>query len=224
MSVNHYRIALAAASLPLMGCGHAFSTLAPGGPAAHKLAGLGWFVYVIFCVVAAIMWALIAWAALRRRGSFEEHAPYDMGGGQSWILIGGFAIPFVILAVIFVVGLDTMSAFPLDGGHHAMAQNTAADIRLTGHRWWWQVQYVNGPVTEQVMSANEIHIPVGRPVDIDLGSSDVIHSFFVPTLHGKVDLVPGQINRIRIQADYAGIFHGRCAEYCERSTRTCSSR
>jgi cytochrome c oxidase subunit 2 len=88
------------------------------------------------------------------------------------------------------------------------------DIRMVGHQWWWQVEYVKGGPPQYMMTANELHIPVGRPVDIDLTSYDVIHSFFVPTLHGKVDLIPGQVNRIRIEADHAGVYQGRCAEFC----------
>jgi cytochrome c oxidase subunit 2 len=189
--------------------------VSPGGPASGNIAALGWFVFILFCVVAVIMWVLIAWISLRRRGSFDQHAPVDVGGGQSWILIGGFVIPFVILAAVFVVGLDSMTAFPLGGPHQGMAHTTPPpDIRMTGHQWWWQVQYVKGPLPQLVMTADEIHVPVGRPVDIDLTSDDVIHSFFVPTLHGKVDLIPGQMNRIRIEADQPGIYRGRCAEYC----------
>jgi cytochrome c oxidase subunit 2 len=89
-----------------------------------------------------------------------------------------------------------------------------AEILVTGHQWWWQVRYKEGELSTQALTANEIHIPTGRAVDIDLTSVDVIHSFWVPTLHGKVDLIPGQLNRIRIQADHPGVFRGQCAEYC----------
>jgi len=194
----------------LTGCGHPGSMFAPGGPAAENLAHLGWFVFVLFIVVAVIMWVLLGWSVLRRRGTFDEHAPVDVGGGQPWILIGGFAIPFVILAAVFVIGLDAMTEFPLEGPH----ETVPADIRVTGHRWWWQVNYIKGQMDQQVATANEIHIPVGRPVDIDLTSDDVIHSFFVPRIHGKVDLIPGQTNRIRIEASQPGVYRGQCAEYC----------
>ncbi len=205
---------LASAAL-LAGCGHPFSTLAPGGPASQNLAGLGWFIYMLFLVITFIMWGLIVWVSLRRRGSFDEHAPVDAGGGQPWILIGGFAIPFVVLAVVLVVGLEKMAAFPLAGSNHMTHGTTQpADLRVIGHQWWWEVVYSKGSPAEQMTTANEIHIPVGTPVDIDLTSRDVIHSFFAPSLHGKVDLIPGQMNRIRIQADRPGVYHGRCAEFC----------
>lgn len=199
-------------SLPILfltGCNRTQSMLAPGGAGSDHIASLGWWIFIVFLSIAAIMWLLILWLSIRRRGTFEEHAPVDVGGGQNWILIGGFTIPFLVLAAVFVVGLVRMSAFPLGG-----PAGEPPDIRITGHQWWWQIQYLDGPDDTHFTTANEIHIPVGRPVNIDLGSADVIHSFFVPTLNGKVDLIPGQLNRVRIQADHAGVFRGQCAEYC----------
>jgi cytochrome c oxidase subunit 2 len=87
-------------------------------------------------------------------------------------------------------------------------------VQVIGHQWWWEVNYLYGGVSEHVTDANEIHVPVGEPIDIDLESRDVIHSFWVPELHGKVDLIPGMVNRIRIQADRPAVFRGECAEYC----------
>ena len=119
-----------AVSLALLtGCGHPQSMFAPGGPAANHLANLGWFVFSLFIIVAVVMWALLGWAVSRRRGSFAEHAPIDVGGGQPWILIGGFAIPFVILAVVFVVGLDAMTEFPLEGPHETRSPRGAGRPR-----------------------------------------------------------------------------------------------
>ncbi|HVW85936.1 MAG TPA: cytochrome c oxidase subunit II [Bryobacteraceae bacterium] len=205
---------LALISLPLLavlqaGCNQQ-SSLSPGGPAARELSRMNWFILILFIVIAVVMWILIALVASRPRGSLREHAPVDAGGGHEWVWIGGFAIPAAILAVVFVVGLRGMSKFPL---HDGMA-HTPAEIRITGHQWWWDVQYLNSNVSLEANTANEIHIPAGRAVDIDLASNDVIHSFWVPSLHGKVDLIPGQFNRIRIQADQPGVYRGQCAEYC----------
>jgi cytochrome c oxidase subunit II len=200
------------AGLPLLvlaGCGRNQSMMAPGGPGSEHIAGMAWWNFILYLAITAIMWVLILWLALRRRGTFERHEPVDAGGGQNWILIGGFTIPFLVLCAVFVVGLVNMSAFPLGG---RMGQ--PADIQITGHQWWWQIEYVKGPVDRRITTANEIHVPVGVPVNIDLRSADVIHSFFVPSLNGKVDLIPGQINRVRIQADHAGPFRGQCAEFC----------
>ena len=162
-----------------------------------------------FLIVAAVMWVLIVWAAKRNRGSLAEHAPPDIGGGHRWILIGGFAIPFIILSVMFVWGMEMLGDFPLHDGNAA-----EPDITVIGHQWWWQVQYVQGPPNEHFTTANEIHIPVGRYINVELKTADVIHSFWVPELHGKVDMIPGQPNMIRIRADHAGTFRGECGEYC----------
>lgn len=180
-----------------------------GGPAAGNLAALTAFVFISLTVVAVVMFGLILYFALHRRGTLAEHAPFDAGGGHSFVLVGGLAIPAAILAVIFVTGLKDMSAFPLHGEEHH-----APDMRISGHQWWWDVQYLFNQTDLMVRTANEIHIAVGRPVDIELASADVIHSFWVPELHGKVDLVPGHKNRIRIQAARAGVFRGQCAEFC----------
>ena len=88
------------------------------------------------------------------------------------------------------------------------------DILITGHQWWWEVQYLASAPDEQFTTANEIHIPTGRSVNIELESQDVIHSFWVPSLHGKVDLIPGLPNFIRIEASEPGNYQGQCAEYC----------
>jgi cytochrome c oxidase subunit 2 len=189
--------------------GQAQSTLDPAGPAAKSLSDLSWFVFILFTAVAVVMCSLIAWVATRRRGTFDEHEPVDAGGGQLWILIGGFAIPFVILAAVFILGLRAVTRFPLHDGYVM-----DPEIRLIGHQWWWEARYVGGPPNNQFVTANEIHIPVGRPVNIELSSADVIHSFWVPNLSGKVDLIPGQVNHMRLQADRPGVYSGKCAEYC----------
>ena len=87
-------------------------------------------------------------------------------------------------------------------------------IRITGYQWWWKVEYPHADPSRQFTTANELHIPVGRPIAVRLQSSDVIHSFWVPNLHGKMDLIPGRENWIWLQADKPGIYRGQCAEFC----------
>jgi cytochrome c oxidase subunit 2 len=87
-------------------------------------------------------------------------------------------------------------------------------IKLTGYRWWWKIEYSDPSPHKHVITANEIHIPVGRPVLINTHSQDVIHSFWIPELHGKNDLIPGHPSAIWLQADRPGIFEGQCAEFC----------
>ncbi len=196
--------------LLLTACGKPQSSLYPAGPAADKIAHMSWFMAILFLVITGVMWILIAWAFSRRRGTLEEHEPVDAGGGQAWIGWGGLVFPIIVLTVIFVLGLNLLASFPVHDGHREALK---PDITLIGHQWWWEVQY-DGEPSQSFTTANEIHIPVGQPVNIELISRDVIHSFWVPTLHGKVDLVPGHPNFIRIEADHEGSYNGTCAEYC----------
>jgi cytochrome c oxidase subunit 2 len=200
-------IGVGAAALALAACGSQ-SAFRPAGPAARSLSHLGWFVLITFLITTAVMWVLIPWVGYRRRGTLAEHEPVDADGGFSWILIGGFAVPAAVLAVIFVVTLQNMSAFPM---HHAEGD---PQIKVIGHQWWFEVEYLMGGLDQRVKTATEIHIPVGHPIDIALETRDVIHSFWVPQLHGKVDLVPGMVNHLRLQADRPGVYRGECAEYC----------
>ncbi len=181
------------------------------GPAASMLARLGWQGLIAFIAASLVTFALIVWLALRRRGTLAEHEPIDVNRGQSWILIGGFAIPFAVLTFLFISTVDTLAAFPImDDGHEMLP-----DIVVTGHQWWFNVSYrfAQHP-GDNIDTDTEIHVPVGRPMTLQLQSADVIHSFWIPKLHGKVDLIPGQHNFIRIQADRPGTFLGECAEYC----------
>lgn len=202
-------LALFAAALLLSGCSGRPSVFSPGGPAARSIGNLGAWVVIVLSVVAAVMMVLILVAAGRRRGTLEEHEPVGVGGGQTWILVGGFGVPVVILFAIFASSLVTESRFPLHDGQHYKP-----DIRIIARQWWWEVKYTGDGPDQQVTTANEIHIPTNWPVEIELESRDVIHSFWVPSLHGKVDVVPGRENHIRLVADTPGRYQGMCAEYC----------
>jgi cytochrome c oxidase subunit 2 len=191
------------------GCVDDHAMLSPAGPAARLLAALGWPILIGFTLTSVVMWALVAWAAVRRRGTLATHAPIDAGGGNGWVLVGGFLIPGVAFAATFVATLRTMDAFPMAQHDHGKPE-----VRVTGHQWWWQVEYVGGAPSEQFATANEIHIPVGRAVTIELRSVDVIHSLWVPRLQGKVDLIPGIVNRMTLQADRPGVYPGSCSELC----------
>lgn len=196
----------------LGGCEAAQSTFNPQGPAAHRIATLSWLMVIIFLVTTAVMWGLLAWASVHRKGTLEEHEPIDIGGGQGWIAWGGLAVPLAVICFIFVLGLRLLASFPI---HDPMNQKVIKpDILIIGHQWWWEVHYLDGPPNERFVTANEIHIPANKPIMIQLESHDVIHAFWVPTLHGKVDMIPGHPNFIRIEASHPGNFAGQCAEYC----------
>jgi cytochrome c oxidase subunit 2 len=197
-------------SVLAVGCHGAQNVLAPAGPGARNLAFLGRFALIIFSITTLATWALLLAAALRRRGSLQHHEPIDVGGGQGWILIGGLIIPALTFAVLFVLTLLKMDEFPL----HDPALEHAPEIRVIGHQWWWEVEYLGDTPNARIKTANELHIPIGQPVELELTSSDVVHSFWVPKLHGKVDLIPGWKNHLRIQADELGSYEGQCAEFC----------
>jgi len=211
--------ALLLATVPLAGCASVQSISNTHGPAAHSIEMLSRAMTITFLAAVLVMWVLVAWAAKRRSGSLEEHMPIDVGGGNSWIAIGGLGVPLIVLSVFLFLGLQLLAAFPIHGKHqmsHGPSQPAGAhpNILIIGHQWWWEVHYLYGNPGQQFVTANEIHIPVNQPVNIELESADVIHSFWVPSLHGKVDMVPGHPNFIRIEASDAGDFSGQCAEYC----------
>lgn len=201
----------------LSGCRVAQSTLQGSGPASAQISHLSWFITILFLVITAIMWALLAWAFYRRRGTLAEHESVEAGGGQIWIAIGGVAVPLIVLSVLFVLGLNLLTDFPIHGMHGNMAHAQTMmkpEIRIVGHQWWWEVQYLNDDVSKEFTTANEIHLPAHRPVNIEVETRDVMHSFWIPALHGKVDLIPGHPNYIRIEASQAGSYTGQCAEFC----------
>jgi cytochrome c oxidase subunit II len=203
------RLATVVLGLTAGACHRTASVFSPAGPSGRLAATLGTWLFLGFGLVSLVMIVLIAVAATRRRGTLEQHASADVGGGQQWIFIGGFLIPGVVLGALFVLTLRLVDRFPLhDGGHYR------PDIRVVGRQWWWEVQYVGKSPDAQVVTANEIHVPLGWPVEIALESRDVIHSLWIPALDGKVDLIPGQVNHIRLDADKPGRFDGQCAEYC----------
>jgi len=176
--------------------------LDPAGPFAGPLNTLSWVLFamggaVLLIVVVALFIALFGPRRWRTRL-----------GGQKLVWIGGFAFPVVVLSALLIYGLGLTSHLTQEPGEGEMR------VRVTGEMWWWRVAYLDDQGREAVQDANELHIPTGRPVVIELDSADVIHSFWVPRLSGKVDMIPGRRNLIRIQADAPGAYGGQCAEYC----------
>ncbi|HET7809919.1 MAG TPA: c-type cytochrome [Steroidobacteraceae bacterium] len=178
-------------------------------PAARAIAGFGGWVLIVFCIAAAIVWLLLVRLAMRYDdGNFTEHAPAEDDQGRSWILIGGLAIPAVVFLTFFGLMFAPMASTAHQHGDHP------ADIRVVGRQWWFEAVYQGARLDQWVHVPTELHIPVGKPVDIELETRDVIHSFWIPKLQGKVDLVPGRVNHVRIMADVPGTYRGECAEFC----------
>jgi cytochrome c oxidase subunit II len=187
-----------AGTLALAGCRTAESAFNWRGPAAHNIAYFSWDMTILFMVIT-IMWGLFAFAFYRRRGTLAEHEPVEAGGGELWIAIGGLAIPLLILTILFVAGPSLLQGFPIHGMPNGLTQAQMAEvmkpeIRITGHQWWWTIDYLNDDPSKAFTTASELHLPTGRPVNIEVETTDVKHSFWIPALHGKVDLIPGQAN------------------------------
>jgi cytochrome c oxidase subunit 2 len=186
---------------------------------------------VVGGAVFVVVTVLVVVAALRRRGTLVEHAPTNAGGGTGWLQIGGLMVPVIILTGVFVATLQALGKFPLEGpatGSHqaSMAVRPASmapagivdsvgpEIQVTAEQWWWNIRYRFPGSNQAFATANEIHVPVGRPVRFAISSNDVIHSFWIPQLHPKIDAIPGRTNIITLLAGEAGTYRGECAEYC----------
>jgi cytochrome c oxidase subunit 2 len=175
------------------------SMLETAGREARHVAGLWWFMFTVAVAVYVLVSAMVVIGVLRRRAAEPE------GGGDrtGFVWWGGIFMPIVILGVLAYLTVHTTIALGRDA-----PSDLAVDV--TGHDWWWEVSYPDSGLR----TANEVHIPVGRTVELRLQSADVLHSFWVPRLAGKVDLVPGQINPLRIRAERTGTYLGECAEFC----------
>jgi len=214
-----HKFLLLAAIMALAGCRDVQSTYNVHGPAARSIGNLSWAMTILFVLTTLIMGILLAIAFYRRRGSLAEHDPIEAGGGQMWIAIGGIAIPIIVLTALFVAGLSLMSNFPIHGmpgmpSSEQMVRSMKPDILIVGHQWWWEIRYLNDDPSKSFITANELHLPLHQPVNIEVETADVMHSFWIPALNGKVDMIPGQPNFIRIVASQTGDFTGQCAEFC----------
>lgn len=180
------------------------------GPIASIEAKLGWWLLIVSAVVVAVVTVLVLLSAVHGPRDRDDVTLERTGthGGLPWIYIGGLVIPAIILVISFGLTLGTLHATARPGS------DPAATIRVIGHRWWWEVRYVDRDPANTIVTANEIHIPVGQPVRLELVSADVIHSFWVPKLAGKTDVIPGTTNIAWLQADSAGVYRGHCTEYC----------
>jgi len=180
---------------------------ATAAAAIHDLWSLMlWTSTVIFFVV------LVALALAVRRNRPEPVASPDATAGQTETMTRGVAVA-TALTVVILFGFLVASVWT-SRAIASVRPTTAVTVQVTGHQWWWEVEYEEGTPAARMRTANEIHIPVGRPVVFKVTSHDVIHSFWVPNLHGKRDLIPGYTTAIWMQATRPGIFRGQCAEFC----------
>ena len=180
------------------------SALEPAGAHAARIGRL----WDVFLIISAVVWLLVMIAlfiALARRRAAET--PDGAARARTAVSIAT-AITLVTLAGLLVASVLTGRAIA------DKAPPGAIQLKVTGKQWWWQVEYDDPDKSKRFTDANEIHIPVGVPINIQLHSSDVIHSFWIPNLNGKQDLIPGHDGSIQLRADRAGIYRGQCAEFC----------
>jgi cytochrome c oxidase subunit II len=163
--------------------------------------------YLTSAVVFAVVVAALFWATLRRR-RVEEPSDDRRERSMRTGVIVATAATTIILFVFLILDLSVGRAITTNPGPEAL------QVRVTGHQWWWEIQYRDSLPQNWATTANEIHVPVGRPVLFELRSTDVIHSLWPPNLNGKRDLIPGNENSIWFQADSAGVYRGQCAEFC----------
>ena len=200
MAARHAVVLLAA----LMGsaaCAGPASTLDPAGEGAARIAGLTWVLVVVMTLVYALVLGVLM--LVIRRGT----APRAAG---AWALVGviagGIALPVVVITILSLVSVRSLAAL-------TRPETGQLAIEVVATQYWWEFRYQDLP-DDPLTTANELHLPVGRRVEIRLRSTDVIHSFWVPALQGKLDLVPGKTNVTWVRAERAGTYHGQCAEYC----------
>ena len=192
------------------------SVVDPAGPQAGKIAGLWWFFVAVTAAVFIIVMALTLWTLMRRHRGIEQealevrHIPSQQTENKlGRVVAGGTIATVLILFILLIASIGTGKSISELGN-----KNNGLTVEVTGNQWWWQIRYLNSDASQIVTTANEIHIPVGRPVLIRGQSNDVIHSFWIPNLQGKRDLIPSRVTTEWIQADQPGTYRGQCAEFC----------
>lgn len=196
-------VALAVAGL-LAGCNSQTpSTLDPAGPVADKEAGLFWLILVIATIVFVAVTGALIYMMIRYRARPDAPPARQIGGHQRLEIILA-AVPTVVLFIVLFATISTM---------FALAQPKDANVltvKAIGHQWWWEFQYPD----QKIVTADEMYIPVNTTVHIELVSDNVIHSFWVPQLGGKTDVIPGHNNSTWYKATRTGEFRGLCTEFC----------
>ena len=187
----------------------AHSALAPAGTLVHAIDERLWDpMYATAVAVFVLVVAAMLWAAFRRRPAAEDPTDPSTERSLTRTVATATAATVVILFVFLVLDISVGRAVTASPGPSALP------IRVTGHQWWWEVQYPDSVPNNWITTANEIHVPVGRPVLLELRSTDVIHSFWPPNLSPKRDLIPGYVNTLWFRADTPGVYRAECAEYC----------
>jgi cytochrome c oxidase subunit 2 len=178
------------------------------GPGAERIADLFWAMTILGTVVFLVFCAALVWALAHRREAALRPTPQEDRHRTQMILLFGAALPALILVPLLFWTLGTLAAID------PRARPADLVVDVVGKQWWWEIRYRDTMPGRTFITANELHVPVGKRVELRLTSTDVIHSFWVPELQGKTDLIPGRENVAWIEASRPGEYGGQCAEYC----------
>jgi cytochrome c oxidase subunit 2 len=199
-------------ALLVAGCSVRRGALAPASPEVTEVAHLfelfTWVSIVIFLVVVA---ALVV--AVGRGLKRHDPSPELSRDGSIERRLQHAVTASTVVSVLILVGLLVSS---VASGHklNELEGEPVLHVEVTAHQWWWEIRYPQDRADHLVITANELHVPAGRPIEVTLRSADVIHSFWVPRLFGKRDMIPSHVTKVTFRADAPGVYAGRCAEFC----------
>lgn len=208
---------LAALSVTLFvsSCGGGIqNAINPTGPIAENLSRLWWLMFTVCSIVFVLVMIALLLSLRKATAEAADRTPILEPSEESErrrrnVILTATTITVIILFVFLIASYSSGRSLRLND-----PTKNGLSIELTGHQWWWEVRYNDVDASNIFTTANEIHIPVGVPVRFTLRGADVIHSFWVPNLAGKKDLIPGKVSTIWLQADKPGVYRGQCAEYC----------
>ncbi len=183
------------------------------GSQAERIARLAWFIIAVSAIVYVLVLVAMAVAVRRARSRAAGGELADQSKRTERRLARHVAIATGLSTILLLVYV-TLSARTGRAIAWPPDEQAPLTIEVTGHQWWWEFRYRDTVPSNWLTTSNELHIPVGRPIQLVLQSTDVIHSFWIPELHGKQDLIPGHKNSTWLRADRPGVWKGRCAEFC----------
>lgn len=175
--------------------------LDPHGPLSNTVTTLAWVLIALMTLIFLLV-CVALWVALHGSDALRARL-----GGETVVRWFGLIVPAGVLFALLAWGTTMVAGMGTLRGDELR-------MRVAGNIYWWRVSYLDATGREVAADANELHIPVGQPVVVEMVSEDVIHSFWVPKLGGKMDMIPGRVNRLKLQADRAGVYGGQCAEFC----------
>jgi cytochrome c oxidase subunit 2 len=210
--VSVRRVAALAGTLILAGCGGIQSPLAPAGEQAGRIASLFWLMMAVcgfMYLLVLLFLGLGLWRSRRGGGGVPVEPninPADRGLTNSLLLWSGLVVGGLTLLIV--------GSFLADRTIAQARGRSALEVRVTGHQWWWRIHYRDPATGGWIETANELHLPVGRTTRVTLGSADVVHSFWIPNIAQKLDVIPGLRNMVDLTPTRTGWFRGQCAEFC----------